>query len=36
MIKRIITNLAIVLGITGLFIGAILLSNYVYHGTFLF
>ena len=36
MIKRIITDLAIVLGITSLFIGTILLSNYIYHGTFLF
>lgn len=36
MLKRIIISLVITAGVFGFFMGALLLSNYIHYGTFLF
>ena len=36
MLKRIITDLTIGLGVTAFLVGIQLLSNYIHYGTFLF
>ena len=36
VIKEGLIGITIIIGVTGFFLGAILLSNYVHYGTFLF